>query len=1141
MHGTRVQILREIEFWIMNPRSQQIFWLTGMAGTGKSAIAWTVCSYAWADANVVLGGSFFCSRSSGSVSQRDVRCIVPTLAQLLARQSTEFSKALAVELDTDPDILHKHVSVQVQRLLYAPLVSLRESPRPILFVIDALDECGDRSAGEDAESCLIVSEMIVALVAFSTSDDRLPVKFLITSRPETHIRDTPVSDSAFSNVLRLHTVNEEQVTADIRLYVRTTLTSNSRLCSLFTANDADTLTQVCNGLFIIATTALQYTLGAGIDRARIRFETLLKSSHDSPSARAAATSLDCMYAVIVEDAVNTDKAEICDIPPTRQLLAVLLSARVSLSITALADILDVPSHHLRAGLSRLHAVVHVPEDDSEPGLRTLHASFGDYLTGRAPENIRIVASLGDEVIARGCLRVMSKCLHFNISQSRSSFEPNVVSKSKIIPSSLEYACLQWIYHIAALPVPSVLDNEIDTVFRPRFLFWLEVISVLGKVWPRAAAMMLFAASTVSVITNWFRIFFHAGPQVQIKELSLFLRDAQAFIASSREALEQCAPHIYLSALPFAAKDSLVYKLFSPLCTGLVSVDTLGINRHGGRLIMTLTGHEAGVNSVVYSPDGLFVASGSDDGTVRVWDTRTGEETMSPLKSGNGVVTSVDFSPNGSSIAAGMDEGFVCMWSLLGSRQSLQRLSGHSGSVRSVAFAADGVLLASGSQDCTLRLWMVGTGKQPLVLTGHTGPVNAVAFSTDGTTIASGSGDGTIRLWSVSTCQHVGEALQDENINSICFSPDGSKLAVSCAFLDVKIWDIQTRTCIRIPHGFSRFVRFSSDGQMLVCAAKSTGIVFIRNWSQDSNMVIFRGHTDSAQCASFSPDGLYMASASDDRTVRIWDARTSQQAVQPLLAHENAIHSVAISPNGALIVSGSQDSSVCIWNANTGEPWLTPLVGHTDSVHSVCISPNGYLIASASSDKTIRLWNMQTMEAVGEPLQGHKNFVTAVAFSPDSCWLASGSLDGAVRIWDTTTGYSSIIHRLRSPGRVWTVNFSPDGVLVAAGGFGGQIHIWYSDTGQPFCNSLQANTEDIVSICFSPDGTRVVSGAKDCTIRIWDVDKGEQLLLQENRNSRVAPYHRYGSDVPIPAARELPSRDSATLLAVARARSSLGCP
>jgi len=121
-------------------------------------------------------------------------------------------------------------------------------------------------------------------------------------------------------------------------------------------------------------------------------------------------------------------------------------------------------------------------------------------------------------------------------------------------------------------------------------------------------------------------------QIKTPIISQFLRDANTFVASSHAAIRKSAPHIYISALPFAAKGSLVYRDFTPLCTGIVSVKTSGTDNQGDRLVATLTGHEDEVNSVDYSPDGQYLASGSLDGTVRIWDTRTGEEAMAPLRS-----------------------------------------------------------------------------------------------------------------------------------------------------------------------------------------------------------------------------------------------------------------------------------------------------------------------------------------------------------------------------------------------------------------------------------------------------------------------------------------------------------------------------
>ena len=526
MENTRVQILREIEAWVKDLKGPQIFWLSGMAGTGKSAIAWTVCARANDDQDIVLGGSFFCSRSTGLSTQRDVRCVIPTLAQLMARQSARFAEALAAELAVDPNVLHQQIGVQVEKLLYKPLLALKDSPSPIVFVIDALDECGghlaDNGMLDDAEIHRIVSDMLEALVTISRSDIKLPVKFFVTSRPETHIRNTHVSDATFSKVLRLHTVDKQQVTADIRLYISNKLFATPELRALFNENDVNALVQFCDGLFIVAAVALQHALGEGTDVATARFKSLLNASRDRLSIGAAAP-LDRMYAVIVEDAAKADEVETQKLGNLLRLLAALLSARMALSVTALADLMVLPGGQLRARLSRLHAVIHVPDDDDDASLRPLHASFGDYLFGRASTRIRIPEWLGHNILAHGSLHALEKRLYFNISQSRSSLEPTSTAKPESITLSLEYACTQWIYHISTLlelyktgrstkgllrsrflswisrtPQEShqlTLDKKINSVFRPRLLFWLEVMVVIGQI-QRAAAMLMFAAATV---------------------------------------------------------------------------------------------------------------------------------------------------------------------------------------------------------------------------------------------------------------------------------------------------------------------------------------------------------------------------------------------------------------------------------------------------------------------------------------------------------------------------------------------------------------------------------------------------------------------------------------------------------------------
>jgi len=315
------------------------------------------------------------------------------------------------------------------------------------------------------------------------------------------------------------------------------------------------------------------------------------------------------------------------------------------------------------------------------------------------------------------------------------------------------------------------------------------------------------------------------PQVSDTLLLQFLRDAIDFVASSHDAIERSAPHIYLSALPFAAKVSLVYKDFIPQCAGLITVATFGISDHGGRAAMRLTGHSGAVHSLSYSSDGRRLASGSADGTIRIWDTQTGEEALTPFRSGDGSVLSVDFARNNKWVASGTAAGLVYIWDVSQNARS-HRLSGHSGAVCSVAFSPDSCLLASASGDGsgTVHVWNSGDGRAAASLR-HTIPVTGIVFPPGGKLLATAACNGTISLWN-STKWRDGSKLLQSNDESrlpitatactVDFSPDGECVAV-VNHDAVVLWRCENGKKIGRLQGEGNIccARFSSNGRFLV--------------------------------------------------------------------------------------------------------------------------------------------------------------------------------------------------------------------------------------------------------------------------------------------------------------------------------------
>ncbi|MDF5706824.1 MAG: trypsin-like peptidase domain-containing protein [Nostoc sp. S4] len=282
---------------------------------------------------------------------------------------------------------------------------------------------------------------------------------------------------------------------------------------------------------------------------------------------------------------------------------------------------------------------------------------------------------------------------------------------------------------------------------------------------------------------------------------------------------------------------------------------------------------------------------------------------------------------------------------------------------------------------------------------------------------------------------------------------------------------------------------------------STKFVLAKTLIGHSTKVIKSGYYSDIEGAvnsvAISPDGKTLASASQDKTIKIWNLITGQE-ISTLKGHSGSVNSVAISPDGRTLASASQDKTIKIWNLDTGQE-ISTLKGHSGSVNSVAISPDGRTLASGSDDKTIKIWNLTTGQETST-LNGYSEWVESVAISPDGRTLASGGGDNKIKIWNLTTGR---LFRIFNGyfNVVYSVAFSPDSKTLASGIFYNSIEILNVGTGQEI-STLKGHSNTVQSVAISPDGKTLASGSSDNTIKIWNLTTGQEISMLKGHSGNV---------------------------------------
>ena len=507
LRGTRESVLNEIELWTKDFNKSPVFWLNGLAGTGKSTIAQTVSEWVFADG--LLGASFFCSRDFRDRS--DLHFIFPTLAFQLSHKYPTFRSILVTLLQSNPDVAHESLCSQIEKLIVEPLRSAGVST---VIVIDALDECKD---DEPSSAILSVLGRFVGQIPM--------VKFFITGRPEPRIKTgfrLPLLVDS-TDVFVLHDVRPALINEDIRLFLNHELSELARRRRLEGWPGDEHIDLLCHraaGLFVYAVATVKF-LDTRTQLPKRRLEVIVGlpecTDHEGKTRFNPNTTLDSLYTSILETAFGEEDPETYS--RVRSTIGAVVLLSNPLPPSGIAELIGLDPEEVILFLTLVHSLLAIGEDFSQP-VKPFHKSFPDFITDPfrcADARFYVSPGNGHYELTMNCLRVMNEGLEQNLLSLpdyalNSEVEDLKTRIDDRVGIALRYACQSWYGHLTkTVEDPTGVVSHLRVFLEETFLAWLEVLSVLGVI--RVASFAL------EQVIPWLQ-------QVRF-DLSTMLRDAHA--------------------------------------------------------------------------------------------------------------------------------------------------------------------------------------------------------------------------------------------------------------------------------------------------------------------------------------------------------------------------------------------------------------------------------------------------------------------------------------------------------------------------------------------------------------------------------------------------------------------------------------
>ncbi|KAH7339349.1 quinon protein alcohol dehydrogenase-like superfamily [Rhizoctonia solani] len=1053
------------------------------AGTGKTTIAYSLCEELAASGRLAV--SFFCSRLLPEC--RDANRVIPSIAYQLARYSRPFRSVLSDALERDPDGHTRLSNLQFDALIAQPLRQVEGTlPESLIVIIDALDECENKRSSRRVLDVLL------------TKLEGLPVKFIISSRPEPEIQDemTKQGDQAQSRVM-LHELDADTVQADIKTYLQATL---ARIKPSETQISA--LVERAGILFIYAATVVRYI---GYNNFQGNSEARLASVLNTLTG-TERKEIDEIYTTVLRAALNDPELEDEDKDDMQQVLRTVICAQEPLTVDALSELLKMNgTKQVHAALRPLWSVLHISH--AAETLITLHASFSDslfdplrsgqYHCDRQAHNLILALHCFD------CFRNMSP--QFNICGLESSFvnddqvEGLEARVKQSIANHVFYAARYWAVHLCSALRSPELVGELEEFLSVRLLLWMEIMNLKRR---------------TSSMPELIRLV-EQGFMRDSTELRALIHDTWCF------------------AITFAS--------------GAVSI-CVWSTQSGETVLGPLRGNNSLIWSVAFSPEGSRIVSGSSNGTICIWDACGGQLLLDWFIGYAEQIRTVRYSPNNRYIISiGQSSGIV-VWNpengqvLKGFRQNNLNVQFRSGDI-----SPDGTRIASGSGNNSIYVWNTQTGQVilgPLTVSSHSFSISSVCFSHDGSWIVSGSNDKTICVWDSLTGDLLLGPLEGHtNYNvSASFSPDNAYIVSGSVDRMLRLWDTpqSMRTAQKPPHGHSssirsvgispdgtRIVSGSEDGAICVWDSKSGELIISLPKELFTHVKWFTGEVEFSHVrrVTFSPDNTRIV-VNTDHGPFAFDARSGSLcslygdhiSSPDLLCVLVVLVTVCIllplrleSGNDTMLVSALLiNTHILLVKAFrlVIEGLKMDFIGFQDPVNKFNALVFQAILIMVTGVRVIG-------DTVFGPVDIHSPRISCADFSSDGTQIVSGSADGIIRVHDACTNRLALVIILPPTDtgnyRLETVSFSSDGCYIFSKSEGGKMQRHDAKSGQLLVDS-KGTTEWGYTDELSPDGKRIVAKGHSSIVLVDLASRKRLELGSVHHGSRLTEFSFWSGSV-----------------------------